>query len=91
MIRHAAAGQANSLFGEKARLRRLGGSPLALAVRALCLLDAHHAAGCTVQAALQEVAASTADGEPSARSRGKRPRRPLRETAPHGTGRWLRN
>lgn len=72
MIRHAAAGQANSLFGEKARLRRLGGSPLALAVRALCLLDAHHAAGCTVQAALQEVAASTADGEPSARSRGKK-------------------
>lgn len=69
MTRHAAAGQAASLFGEKARLRRLGGSPLALAVRALCLLDAHHAAGCTVQAALQEVAASTTGGEPSLQGR----------------------
>lgn len=62
------AGQASSMFGEKARLRRLGGSPLALAVRALCLLDAHHAAGCTVQAALQEV--STAGGEASCHGKG---------------------
>lgn len=42
-------------FAEKGRLRRLGRSPWALSVRALCLLDAHHAAGCTVQAALQMV------------------------------------
>ncbi|WP_296305473.1 transcription antitermination factor NusB [uncultured Desulfovibrio sp.] len=54
-----AAGRASGGFGEKARLRRLGGSPQALAVRALCLLDSHHAAGCTIQAALQEV------GEPA--------------------------
>lgn len=42
-------------FGETGRLRRLGKTPLALSVRALCLLDARHAAGCTVQAALQTV------------------------------------
>ena len=65
-----AAGQAASMFGEKARLRRLGGSPLALAVRTLCLLDVHHAAGCTVQAALQEVA--TASGETSPHGKGKK-------------------
>lgn len=63
------AGQASGTFGEKARLRRLGGSPLALAVRALCLLDGHHAAGCTVQAALQEVSGST---EASSRTGGEK-------------------
>lgn len=55
-----AAGQGPGTFGEKARLRRLGSSPQALAVRALCLLDSHHAAGCTVQAALEEAGAAAA-------------------------------
>lgn len=64
-------------FAEKARLRRLGRSPLALAVRALCLLDAHYAAGCTVQAALQGVfsalGAEDAASESPGPAAGRRP------------------
>lgn len=72
MTRQAGVGQASSMFGEKARLRRLGGSPLALAVRALCLLDAHHAAGCTVQAALQEVAGAGTGGDAPRPAKGNK-------------------
>lgn len=53
------AGKGPGMFEEKARLRRLGESPLAVAVRALCLLDSYHATGCTVQAALQIVGESS--------------------------------
>lgn len=52
----------NGMFVEKGGLRRLGTMPLALSVRALCLLDAHQAEGCTVQAALQTVFAVAAPG-----------------------------
>lgn len=72
MTRQAGVGQASSMFGEKARLRRLGGSPLALAVRALCLLDVHHAAGCTVQAALQEVAGAGTDVDTTRLAKGNK-------------------
>ena len=53
-------------FAEKGRLRRLGPSPLALCLRALCLLDAHHASGCTVQAALQTVFGPSRQGHDAA-------------------------
>ena len=53
-------------FAEKGRLRRLGPSPLALCLRALCLLDAHHASGCTVQAALQTVFGPSRQGRDAA-------------------------
>lgn len=70
----------NGMFEEKGRLRRLGTMPLALSVRALCLLDAYQAEGCTVQAALQTVfsvavpegagkGASGGDGGPDVRDR----------------------
>lgn len=47
-----------SSLAETAALRALGTQPLALALRALCLLDRHFAAGCTVQAALQQLLGS---------------------------------
>lgn len=69
----------NGMFVEKGRLRRLGTMPLALSVRALCLLDAYQAEGCTVQAALQTVFSvavpegagkdDSGDGGPDARDR----------------------
>lgn len=69
-----AFGQTSRTFEEKARLRRLGGSPPALAVRALCLLDGYHAAGCTVQAALQEVAAASGARSPHDKGKNHMPR-----------------
>lgn len=50
---------------ETPALRKLGNQPLALAVRALCLLDARFATGCTVQAALQQLLARIPQGDHS--------------------------
>lgn len=59
------AGQAfvaegNGHFTESRRLRQLPPAAPALALRALCLLDSAFSAGCTIQAALQQVLEDTA-------------------------------
>ena len=51
----AFAAEGNGHFTESRRLRQLPPAAPALALRALCLLDSAFSAGCTIQAALQQV------------------------------------
>ena len=56
----AFAAEGNGHFTESRRLRKLPPAAPALALRALCLLDSAFSAGCTIQAALQQVLEDTA-------------------------------
>ena len=56
----AFAAEGNGHFTESRRLRQLPPAAPALALRALCLLDSAFSAGCTIQAALQQVLEDTA-------------------------------
>ena len=56
----AFAAEGNGHFTESRRLRQLPPAAPALALRALCLLDSAFSAGCTIQAALQQVLEGTA-------------------------------
>ena len=56
----AFAAEGNGHFTESRRLRQLPPAAPALALRALCLLDSSFSAGCTIQAALQQVLEDTA-------------------------------
>ena len=56
----AFAAEGNGHFTESRRLRQLPPAAPALALRALCLLDRAFSAGCTIQAALQQVLEDTA-------------------------------
>ena len=55
----AFAAEGNGHFTESRRLRQLPSAAPALALRALCLLDSAFSAGCTIQAALQQVLEKT--------------------------------
>ena len=54
------AAEGSGHFTESRRLRQLPPAAPALALRALCLLDGAFSAGCTIQAALQQVLEDTA-------------------------------
>ena len=56
----AFAAEGNGHFTESRRLRQLPPAAPALALRTLCLLDSAFSAGCTIQAALQQVLEDTA-------------------------------